>query len=85
MDEQSAALVGYRLVPVADSSGVYEPMPGAEWAEPDIGHAAELLRRLGDDAVWRAALGARGKAFAGQALNGDELRTGLVANGIDGG
>jgi glycosyltransferase involved in cell wall biosynthesis len=84
VDEQSAALVGYRLVKVADSSGVYEKMKGVEWAEPDIGHAAELLRRLGDDAAWRAALGARGKAFAEQALNGDELRAGLTANGIDG-
>jgi glycosyltransferase involved in cell wall biosynthesis len=84
MDEHSAALVGYRLVKVADSSGVYEKMKGAEWAEPDMSHAAELLRRLGDDAAWRAALGARGKAFAEQALNGDELRAGLVANGIDG-
>ena len=84
MNEESAALVGYRLVKVADSSGVYEKMPGAEWAEPDMGHAAELLRRLGDDAAWRAALGARGKAFAEQALNGDELRAGLAANGIDG-
>ncbi len=84
MDEESAALVGYTLVPVADASGVYEPMPGAVWAEPDVAHAAEILRRLGDDAAARAALGARGRAHAMQALNGDALRAALAANGIDG-
>ncbi len=84
MDETSAELVGYELVPVDDATGVYERMPGVRWAEPDIGHAAELLRRLGDDAAWRAALGARGQAHATRALNGAELRSGLAANGIDG-
>ncbi len=82
MDEQSAALVGYRLVPVEDATGVYAPMPGAVWAEPDVGHAAEHLRRLGDDAAARRALGARGQVRAAAALNGDSLRAALAENGI---
>ena len=82
MDETSAALVGYELVPVADESGLYGHLPDVRWAEPDIGHAAEWLRRLGDDAALRARLGARGQAFAARALNGDEMRESLAANGI---
>lgn len=84
MDTASAALVGYSLVPVADESGVYAPIRGAVWAEPDIGHAAEILQKLGDDAALRMTLGERGRAFAAAALNGDELRTALLANGIVG-
>jgi glycosyltransferase involved in cell wall biosynthesis len=80
MDEQSAALVGYGLIPMVDPSGVYGKIPGAMWAEPDIGHAAALLRRLGDDPAWRAELGQRGKAKAVAALNGEALRTALAAN-----
>ncbi len=80
MDEQSAALAGYKLIAMTDPTGVYGNIPGAVWAEPDIGHAAELLRRLGDDPAWRAELGQRGKAKAEAALNGDALRTALAAN-----
>ena len=36
MDADSAALVGYRLVPARDPRGVFEA-PGADWAEPDLG------------------------------------------------
>jgi len=84
MDADSAALVGFELVPVVDAGQIYESMPGAVWAEPDVGHAAEQLRRLGDDAGQRAALGRQGQVFAGAALNGDALRAALAANGIDG-
>jgi glycosyltransferase involved in cell wall biosynthesis len=59
MDENSAALIGYRLVKVEDESGIYASMPGACWAEPDIGHAAEWLRKLSDDRALRRKLGAR--------------------------
>ena len=60
MDERSAALVGYRLVPAEDPRHVYEGARwGAVWAEPDQLDAVAHLRRLADDAVARAALGAR--------------------------
>lgn len=44
-DEQCAALVPYRLVPVNDPTGLYS-LEGARWAEPDVGAAAGLLRGL---------------------------------------
>jgi glycosyltransferase involved in cell wall biosynthesis len=82
MDEQSAALVGYQLVPVEDPARVYGKTPGAVWAEPDVGDAAEQLRRLGDDAAWRSTLGERGRVRAQAALNGSELLAALAANGV---
>ncbi len=63
MDESSAALVGYRLVPARDPRGVYS-VAGATWAEPNLAQAAEWLRRLADDAGLRARLGAAGRALA---------------------
>jgi len=60
MDERSAALVRYRLVAVEDPRGVYAA-PGAVWAEPEVAHAAEWLRRLAEDAPARAALGVAGQ------------------------
>lgn len=60
MDEHSAALVPFELVPVSDARGVYD-VPGAVWAEADIGVAARQLRRLADNPAERAALGARGR------------------------
>jgi glycosyltransferase involved in cell wall biosynthesis len=83
MDETSAALAGYELVPLADPTGIYPPLPGALWAAPDIAHAAELLCALGGDPAARAALGAPGRAYAARALNGDALAAALAANGID--
>ncbi|HVB66428.1 MAG TPA: glycosyltransferase [Acetobacteraceae bacterium] len=81
MGERSAALVRYRLVAAEDPRGVYA-VPGAVWAEAEVGHAAEWLRRLADDAPARAALGAAGQAYArarlGPAALADALR-GLAA------
>jgi glycosyltransferase involved in cell wall biosynthesis len=82
MDAHSAALVGYRLVPMRDDSGVYGKVPGAVWAEPDLEDAADKLRLLGDDAAWRKQLGARGCAKAAAALDGAALRAALAASGI---
>ena len=56
MDEAGSGLVSYRLVPAADTRGVYE-VAGAVWAEPDIEDAAAWLRRLFDDS--RLARGIR--------------------------
>ncbi|MES1201878.1 MAG: glycosyltransferase family 4 protein [Pseudomonadota bacterium] len=63
-DAQSAALVPFRLTPVKDVSGLYN-LEGAEWAEPDVAAAAEMIRALAKDAILRAALGERAvKAIA---------------------
>lgn len=60
MDAGSAALVGYRLVPAADARGVYS-VPGAVWAEPDLGEAASWLRHLAEDPALRTGLAERGR------------------------
>jgi glycosyltransferase involved in cell wall biosynthesis len=67
MEEGTAGLVRYRLVPAEDERGVYD-VAGAVWAEPDIAHAAEWLRRLADDAAERRALGEAGRAMAAARL-----------------
>jgi len=63
MDEQSSALVAHRLVPVQDPQRLYD-LPGARWAEPDLDHAVEWLRRLRADAALRRRLGEAGRAKA---------------------
>jgi glycosyltransferase involved in cell wall biosynthesis len=80
MDDASAALVGYRLVPAVDPRGVYA-MPGAVWAEPDIAEAAARLRHLAEDAAAREALGARGQAAARARLGAAPLEAALRAIG----
>lgn len=76
MDDTSAALVPARLVPSRDPRGVLQ-IEGALWAEPDIGIAADHLRRLADDPVERAALGARGRQMAQARLGLDTLAAAL--------
>ncbi len=83
MDESSAALIGYELVTVKDETGIYKPLQGARWAEPDVAHAAEWLRKLGDDADLRLAMGGRAKVHATAALNGEVMRQALLANGVE--
>ncbi len=81
MDENSAALVGYRLVPACDPRGVCEA-PGAVWAEPNVADAARHLVRLADDPDARAALGQRGRARAMRSLGDAPLREALHALGL---
>jgi glycosyltransferase involved in cell wall biosynthesis len=44
MTDENSFLVGYRLTDVADDCGPYPP--GARWAEPDLRHAAQLMRNV---------------------------------------
>jgi glycosyltransferase involved in cell wall biosynthesis len=81
MDEESAALVGYRLVPARDPRGVFEA-PDAVWAEPDIDEAAAHLVRLAGDPAARVALGERGRARARASLGDAALREALQAIGL---
>ena len=82
MDEESAALVGHRLVPASDPRGVFEA-PGAVWAEPDIGEAARHLARLADDPAARAGLGARARAMALGRLGTAPLERALAGIGLE--
>lgn len=60
MDGGNACPVGYTLVRSDRAHGPYPA--GAEWAEPDLDHAAELMRRLVGDPAWREAIGSRARA-----------------------
>jgi glycosyltransferase involved in cell wall biosynthesis len=46
MDPSNSELVPYELVPVADGAAIYS---GSVWAEPNVGAAAQALRRLADE------------------------------------
>ena len=78
MDDRSAALVRYRLVPARDARGVYE-VADALWAEPDVHHAAGWLRRLADDAAARTALGQSGRTMAEARLGTGPLRRAVLS------
>lgn len=59
VDDSHAMLVRYAKVPVRPGEYAWVPA-GAQWAEPDLDHAAECLRRLAADPGLRAELGRRG-------------------------
>ena len=73
LDQENAMLVRFQLVPVkpADYPSV---TPGARWAEPDVGHAAECLSRLARDPDLRARLADKGRKRAEQQFSLDEFR-----------
>lgn len=60
MDDDNSLLVGYSLTGVHDGGGIYPT--GARWAEPDVDHAAECLRRLVGDPGLAADLAVRARA-----------------------
>ena len=53
--------VGFALVPVPP--GAYPFAEGQHWAEPDIGHAARLMRQVADDPHAARAIAMRGQAL----------------------
>jgi len=59
MDEECAALVGFRLVELTDAD--YPGGKTQRWAEPDIAQAAQWMRTFADDRALAAALGERGR------------------------
>jgi glycosyltransferase involved in cell wall biosynthesis len=61
MNERNSALVSYSLVPVRDPEDIFDNAD-QQWADADIGHAAEWLRRLAASADLRVKLGAAAAA-----------------------
>ena len=57
MDADSALLVDYRLVPVAE--GEYPHSAGQLWADADVDQAADHMKKLVDNPRWGRELGAR--------------------------
>ena len=62
MNHVNSCLVGFRLIPVAGSIGVYSRDflgHDVRWADPEIDEAAAWMRTLARDAILRASIGAR--------------------------
>jgi glycosyltransferase involved in cell wall biosynthesis len=87
MNAGNSCLVDYRRVPVAP--GAYRYAEGLSWAEPDVEHAAYHLRRLYEDAAYRAVLGARATAHMREHFShagiGARIRARLREFGADSG
>lgn len=56
MRQDNSLPVDYRLIKIEKDIGVYRA--GQTWAEPDVEHAASLMRRVVDDDAWRARIAA---------------------------
>ncbi len=56
MTERNSALVSYKLIPVRDPQGTYN-QPDQLWADPDVEHAANWLKRLAASPELRRRLG----------------------------
>jgi glycosyltransferase involved in cell wall biosynthesis len=57
MDSGNSCPVAYELVTLAETHEPYQA--GEQWAEPDLDHAAHLLRRLVEDDAYRLQLAQR--------------------------
>jgi glycosyltransferase involved in cell wall biosynthesis len=67
MTSENSCPVGFSMVPVHSSTQpAYGRANSGEqiWAEPDLGEAAEWMRRLAADPGLRASIGAKGRADA---------------------
>jgi glycosyltransferase involved in cell wall biosynthesis len=61
MNERNSALVSYKMVPARDPEGFFDTAD-QQWADADVAHAADWLRRLAASADLRAQLGAAAAA-----------------------
>lgn len=73
LDAENAMLVRCDKVPVRPSDYPWVP-PGAQWAEPDVEHAAQCLRLLAADPELRRRLGARARQRAERQFSLDRFR-----------
>ena len=73
LDADNALLVGFNKIAVKPGDYPSVP-PGAQWADPDVGHAAECLRRLASDAGLRDQLRAKARARAERQFSLDRFR-----------
>ncbi len=79
MSDDSAVLLPYRLMPVRDSTGIYSPLGGAEWAETDFDAGVSALRQLAADPARRKGLGERARQSVAQRLSPAASRQALEA------
>ena len=79
LDRDNALLVAFDKVAVGPED--YPSVPrGAQWAEPDIGHAADCLRRLASDAGLGSRLRTKARERAEHQFSLDRFRA--VAAGL---
>jgi glycosyltransferase involved in cell wall biosynthesis len=65
MTDDNALLVSYAFTPVIDAHNEYSPTKFTQqvcWAEPDVAHAAVLMRRIVDNPELAARIGAHARA-----------------------
>jgi glycosyltransferase involved in cell wall biosynthesis len=60
MDRDNSLLVDYRMVPLHE--GDYPFWQGQQWADPDVGHMARLMRNMFDDRELAQRIGANAAA-----------------------
>lgn len=73
LSADNSMLVRFGTVPVRPSDYPSVP-PGAQWAEPDIDHAAECLRQLAADPELRARLRSQARQRAEQQFSLEQFR-----------
>jgi glycosyltransferase involved in cell wall biosynthesis len=59
MNSGNSCPVGYELVTLDRTHGYYQA--GQQWAEPDVDHAAHLMRRMVEDSPYRKQVGDRAR------------------------
>lgn len=79
MSETNSALIPYRLIPVADETGVYMARQGAVWADPDMEAGARILASLAADPALRRRLGEAARRSIAANLPGSVYRHALLA------
>ncbi|MFN4260360.1 MAG: glycosyltransferase family 4 protein [Gemmataceae bacterium] len=80
MNDANSLLVQYRLVEIQQDQGHYQR--GMAWAEPDVEHAAELMRRVVADADLARRLGERARHDITQNLHPARVGT-LIRQRLD--
>ena len=79
MDEESSHLVRCREVEVKNPDGPFQR--GSIWAEPEVDHAAELMRQVYEDREAARLLGARGSVYVREKLALERI-AGMVAKAL---
>lgn len=77
MDDSNSLLVGHTMTPIVDGGGIYPE--GARWAEPDLDHAAECLRRLVTDPELAGQLATRARETMASQPTDPEVAASIAA------
>lgn len=69
---ETAALVDYELVPCDDPYGIYTDT-SAHWAEVDLDHAVEVIKRVAEDEEYRDQIGAAAKRHIASCASAERI------------